>query len=737
MKQYKEGEKSQAICEHCGKVTPTTFAIRDVLFSETMGKVKNLLVAVCDICDRVVSVSPQSEPLIKEAVEELKKTGHPATMNFVKVTYQQTGESQKQNNMGMRAMQARAYSERGSQYLLVKAPPASGKSRALMFIGLDKLENQGIRKVIVAVPERSIGASFKPTNLKEHGFFRDWEVEDQWNLCTAGGAQSKVGKFQEFMKGDAEILVCTHATLRFAFDKIGSEPFANCLLAIDEFHHVSADADNKLGEVVRALLNDDRTHIVAMTGSYFRGDSLPVLRPEDEEKFTRVSYTYYEQLNGYTHLKTLGIGYHFYRGRYLDAIMDVFNVDKKTILHIPNVNAAESTKEKYEEVDRILDHLGDVVETDPVTGLHLVKHASGKILKIADLVEDDTRTRDNVMETLRNISSPDYVDIIIALGMAKEGFDWPYCEHALTVGYRGSLTEIIQIIGRATRDCEGKSHAQFTNLIAEPDASADSVTDAVNNMLKAIAASLLMEQVLAPNFKFKTRPSDDAIDGGTKVVDIDYSQSETTIAIKGFAEPSTPRVKQILESDLVDLTASIMQDDRVLEAAMNPDEIAPEVVTQVFIPKVIETKYPELSEQEVEEVRQHVVANAALKASSDGGMPEMNNNLIKMAGKFIKVQDLDIDLIDSINPFQLAYEVMSKSIDADVLKRIHGAITSKRIQMSEEEATALYPRIKAFNETHGKEPSLVSQNPMEKRMAEALEWLRNKKLERMRAQQST
>ncbi len=670
--------------------------------------------------------------------------------DFVNVTYEQTGESQKQNDMGMRAMQARAFAERGAQYLLVKAPPASGKSRALMFIGLDKLVNQGIGKVIVAVPERSIGASFRSTDLTTHGFFADWQVEDQWNLCTPGGDKSKVGKFIEFMEQEARsdtgatgnhraarILVCTHATLRFAYDRIGADPFANCLLAVDEFHHASADADNKLGEVVRGLLETDNTHIVAMTGSYFRGDSLPVLRPDDEEKFTRISYTYYEQLNGYSHLKTLGIGYHFYRGRYLDAIMEVLDPNKKTIIHIPNVNASESTGGgKYDEVDHILSHLGTFQKTDPQTGLHLVKHASGKILKVADLVEDDSRIRDNVMATLRNIESPDDLDIIIALGMAKEGFDWTFCEHALTVGYRGSLTEVIQIIGRATRDSEGKSHAQFTNLIAEPDTSSDNVADAVNNMLKAIAASLLMEQVLAPNFKFRTRPSDDAIDGGAKVVDIDYTQGEATIAIKGFAEPSTPRVKQILQSDLVDLTASVMQDERVLRAAMNPEEIAPEVVTQVYIPKVIEEKYPDLSEREAEEVRQHVVANAAIKASSNGGMPEMNNNLIKLANKMVNVRDLDIDLIDSINPFQLAYEIMSKSVDADVLKRIHGAIRSKRIQMTEEEALALVPRIKAFKAAHGKPPDLNAADPFEKRMAEALEWLRNKKRERMRAQQA-
>jgi superfamily II DNA or RNA helicase len=656
--------------------------------------------------------------------------------DFVKVSYPQTGASQQSNEIGMRDMQARVFAERSAQYLLVKAPPASGKSRALMFLGLDKLHHQGIRKVIVAVPERSIGASFRTTNLTEYGFFSDWEVEDQWNLCSPGSGASKVGQFQTFMQSDAQILICTHATLRFAYDKIGAEPFAQCLLAVDEFHHASADADNKLGEVVRGLLDDGRAHLVAMTGSYFRGDSLPVLRPEDEEKFTRVSYTYYEQLSGYSYLKTLGIGYHFYRGRYLDAIMDVLDPSKKTIIHIPNVNSGESTKEKYDEVDRIIDHLGVLEGTDAATGLHLVRHSSGKLLKVADLVDDDSKTRDKVMETLRNVSGPDDVDIIIALGMAKEGFDWPYCEHALTVGYRGSLTEIIQIIGRATRDSEGKSHAQFTNLIAEPDASTENVTDAVNNMLKAIAVSLLMEQVLAPNFKFKTRPSDDNMEGGAKVVDIDDYRGETTVAIINFAEPSTARVKQILESDLVDLTAAVMQDERVLRAAMNPDEIAPEVVNQVFIPKVIEEKYPDLSEQEIEEVRQQVVANATVKASTEDGMLEMNSNLIKLAGKMVNVQELNVDLIDSINPFQLAYEIMSKSVDADVLKSIHGAITAKRILMTEEEAIVLYPRIKMFKQTHGKEPSLSAADPFEKRMGEALIWLRKKKVERMRIQQA-
>lgn len=653
--------------------------------------------------------------------------------DYVNVNYAQTGESQNTNQYGMRAMQARAFDARNSQFMLVKAPPASGKSRALMFIGLDKLENQGIAKVIVAVPERSIGSSFKSTKLTDGGFFRDWLVNPQWNLTDGGGTQ-KTKAFADFMASDDGILVCTHATLRNVFEQLGAAAFANSVIAIDEFHHVSADENNRLGEVVRALMEDGRSHIVAMTGSYFRGDTTPVLRPEDEARFTRVTYTYYEQLNGYRDLKTLGIGYHFYRGRYVEAINEILDSNLKTIVHIPHVRSAESTTDKYTEVDRILDHLGTNLGRDPETGFDRIQRADGHILKVADLV-DDGANREKVMMSLRDIKGRDHVDIIIALGMAKEGFDWIWCEHALTVGYRGSLTEVIQIIGRSTRDAPGKIHAQFTNLIAEPDASEDRVTDAVNNMLKAIACSLLMEQVLAPNFKFRTMKDADELDGSRRESDIVYTGDDNVIAIRGFSEHSTARTRQILESDLNDLSAAIFQDESVLRAAMNPDEYAPEVVNQVFIPKVIARQYPDLTAEEIETVRQAVVANAVFKSPSVSIEQQADTKFVRMAERLINIDEIDIDLIDSINPFQRAYEILSKSVTADVLKTIHGAITSTKVAMSEEEAVSLYPRIKAFVADKKVEPSLVSPNPLERRMAEALAWIRDAKRRKMAAAQ--
>lgn len=633
--------------------------------------------------------------------------------DLIKVEYAQNGKSTATDALGMREMQAKAFAARDSRYLLIKAPPASGKSRALMFIGLDKLFNQELKKVIVAVPERSIGASFASTKLTASGFFADWEVKDGNNLCSPGGDAGKVAAVQRFLAGPDPVLVCTHATLRFAHDAIDETLLNDTVVAIDEFHHVSAAEDSRLGELLRSLIANTSAHVVAMTGSYFRGDAIPVLEAEDEAKFTKVTYNYYEQLNGYTYLKSLGIGYHFYQGRYVDAIHEVLDTDKKTILHIPSVQSGESTKDKVREVDSILDGIGELDRQDDATGVIHVKRPDGRMLKVADLVNDDPSQRPKIVEYLRTMQDIDDIDLIIALGMAKEGFDWPYCEHALTVGYRGSLTEIIQIIGRCTRDSPNKTHSQFTNLIAQPDAGDAEVKLAVNNMLKAITASLLMEQVMAPNFKFKTKRSPDDSSGLGE------------LKIGGFKEPSTVRVKQIVESDLNDLKAQILQDQTMLKAM--PGNIDPEVMNKVLIPKIIRTRYPDISEDEVEEVRQHVVTDAVVK---NGEVKDVGDKrFVLMAGRFVNIDDLHIDLIDTVNPFQKAFEILSKSVTKQVLKLIQEAIDTTRVDMTEEEALLLWPKIQLFVRETGERPELSSTDPLERRMAGALLLLQKQRRE--------
>ena len=661
----------------------------------------------------------------------------------VSVSYARNGSSTKANSLGMRPMQERAYERRGEQYLLIKSPPASGKSRALMFIALDKLQNQNLKQAIIVVPEKSIGASFNDEPLTKYGFWADWTVQPRWNLCNAPGSDNggKVNSVGAFLDGNDKVLVCTHATFRFAVDRFGVEKFDECLVAIDEFHHVSADPDSKLGQHLGAFIARDRAHIVAMTGSYFRGDAMPVLAPQDEAKFDTVTYTYYEQLNGYEYLKQLDIGYFFYSGSYVDDIAGVVDADEKTIIHIPNVNSRESTKRgKTTEVSEIMGALGSWDGKDPETGFDLVKRNDGRVLKIADLVDDGPDRHAKVLASLKDPAQKnnrDHVDIIIALGMAKEGFDWIWCEHALTVGYRSSLTEIVQIIGRATRDAPGKTRARFTNLIAEPDASESAVTEAVNDTLKAIAASLLMEQVLAPRFNFTPKnPQSGPVEGfdygegGYDPIKGNVGFNEETgqfhIEIKGLAEPKSKEAERICSEDLNEVIAAFVQDKTAVERGLFDEELIPEELTQVRMGKIIKDKYPELDEEDQEAVRQHAIAALNLTqqakqiALGGGGSEESANTaLIDGVRKFaMDVRELDIDLIDRINPFGEAYAILAKTMSEDSLKQVAAAIAAKRTSLTPEEAKELAVRAVKFKKERGRLPSIDSQDAWERRMAE-------------------
>ena len=672
------------------------------------------------------------------------------TVPSVSIATAHTGASSKANELGMRTMQERAYTKRGEQYLLIKSPPASGKSRALMFIALDKLNNQGLQQAIVVVPERSIGGSFADEPLSQHGFYWDWRVAPQWNLCNAPGideprvAKSKVDAVRAFLNSCDKVLVCTHATFRFAVEELGIDAFDNRLIAIDEFHHVSANPDNKLGSQLSAFINRDKVHLVAMTGSYFRGDSEAVLAPSEENKFETVTYTYYEQLNGYRWLKSLDIGYFFYTGRYVDAVAKVLDPALKTIVHIPNVNARESLKDKEREVNEIMSALGDWQGVDPATGFHLIKAKDGRPLKVADLVDDsDAARRSKVLGALKDPAQKnnrDNVDVIIALGMAKEGFDWIWCEHALTIGYRSSLTEIVQIIGRATRDAEGKERSRFTNLIAEPMADQAAVAEAVNDMLKAISASLLMEQVLAPRYEFTPKDTgpkegfnygpEGYQPGGTNL-GVNETTGQFHVEINGLNTPQSTEATRICKEDLNEVVTSFLQDKTVLERGLfDKENTLPEELTQLRMGKIVRERYPDLSDVDQEAIRQHAIAAMNITQQAKLALAQADANasenvqgstaLLDGVRKFVNVRELDIDLIDRINPFDAAYAVLAKAMDEKSLRQVQASIAAKKVSIPEDEARELAKRALQFKNERGRLPDINSADAWEKRMAEGV-----------------
>ena len=673
------------------------------------------------------------------------------TVPSVTLATQRTGLSSRTNSLGMRPMQERAYAKRGEPYLLIKSPPASGKSRALMFIALDKLHNQGLKQALIVVPERAIGGSFADEPLTHSGFPWDWVVKPQWNLCNAPGAdepsvaRSKVQAVGQFLASGDPALICTHATFRFAVDELGVAAFDNRLIAIDEFHHISSHPDNRLGSQLALFLARDKAHIVAMTGSYFRGDAAAVLSPSDEARFETVTYTYYEQLNGYQYLKALDIGYFFYTGRYLDAIMKVLDPALKTIVHIPNVNSRESLKDKHKEVEEIMDALGTWRGVDPVTGFHTIERPvsqGGGLIKVADLVDDgDPAQRSRVLAALKDPTqrgNRDHVDIIIALGMAKEGFDWIWCEHALTIGYRSSLTEIVQIIGRATRDAPGKATARFTNLIAEPDAAEATVVDAINDTLKAIAASLLMEQVLAPRFEFTPKNAGPQADfdygpegyvEGRSNVGVNETTGQYHVEIGGLTMPKSPEASRVCREDLNEVITAFVQDKSALERGLfDQENTLPEELTHLRMGKIVRERYPELTTADQEAVRQHAVAALVLTQQAKqqqvdqpvGSEDKGNLALIQGVRRFVNVRDLDIDLIDRINPFEAAYAVLAKAMDEKTLRQVQTTIAAKRLAIPVEEARELAQRALQFKQERGRLPDINALDAWERRMAEGV-----------------
>ena len=619
------------------------------------------------------------------------------------ITYAQTGASVSSDNLGMRPMQRKVYERRNEQYILLKSPPASGKSRAFMYIALDKMAYQGIKKVIIAVPEKTIAASFRPTDLRTGGFFKDWEPDDEYNLCGPGSDEGKVKKFKGFFDNPgAKILICSHATLRFAYQAINKPSvFNGCFLGIDEFHHASSDVESsKLGDLVRGVILGSTAHVMAMTGSYFRGDGIPVLDPEIEAKFTTVTFSYYDQLSGYKYLHTITLSYDFYSGTYFNVLAKDLDTRMKTIIHIPNVNSRESTKEKYDEVDRIIDLIGEYVSTDEASGMYLVRTRDGRMLRVMDLVNEDGRERRQTY-IQKHAEEKNFMDILIALNMAKEGFDWPPCEHMLTVGYRGSLTEIVQIIGRCTRDYPGKEEARFTNIIAEPDAETSEVAEAVNNLLKAVTASLLMEQVLLPKWDLKTK-----------------------LPKLQLVEPESDKAKKIIDSEMDNLLESIMTNQEVIQAM--PKKNAGKLINKGLIPKILIEKYPDLSERDREAVRQRIVTELIIpkkinEEEEKAGSPDVR--LLHFANNIIlDIRDLDINLIDSINPFEEAFQIVAKSIDKQTLGAIKEAIDRKMDRLpsfTEAELMIYVPQAAAFYEETGILPDRLAEDPYEAKLGEA------------------
>jgi superfamily II DNA or RNA helicase len=420
---------------------------------------------------------------------------------------------------GMRRWQEEAFDVlKEKSHMILNAPTGSGKSWLMCSLSAYKMKKNKKLRCIISVPQTIIANGFVEANmLMPDGGKIEWMAEN--DLCSQKTDEGTIKKVLQWLVDpyvtlSQRILLCSHATLVAAYKKIKENKsfdlLENLLLWVDEAHHLKSGVvegfdnsvmSNGIGELVNFACGRPNIEIGLATATLFRGDRMSLLAPKIESKFTRYNLPYDKYLESMNHLRSFSFDFALCGPNYCEAIGKLVKDKKKDVIHIPSVNSRHSTGDKHKEVSAIIEkykkiHGNKVIESDD--GLtSLVK--KDNVFKICDLVDEDLR--DEKKDYINNIKgNKDALDAVIALGMFKEGANWIWAERSIIVGARASLVDVVQIIGRLFRDAEGKENVSVIQLLpfSLDQKNEEEFEFNLNNYLKAIFASLILENILRP-----------------------------------------------------------------------------------------------------------------------------------------------------------------------------------------------------------------------------------------------
>jgi superfamily II DNA or RNA helicase len=417
-----------------------------------------------------------------------------------------------------------------AHYPMIVAPTGCGKSKAVWAISILQMQRHGVRKVIILVPQTIIGKSYDDGVMRTsiHGDL-EWVIAPKDRLTSP--TTSKMAKkehFVTFLKSCGRALICSYQTFVAAYNclskKDREELFAGVFVWVDECHHLAFSKNgqkaefNRMGHIIDELVsNVPSCRIGMVTATYLRGDLQSILRPETCKKFSIYEYSYERYFNSMKYLETFEykfIPYQRKKGKVAPALVvgslfDEWNA--KTIIYVPHA-LSNCSHGKTSEVQAILESIGldenglkDYPEDE--NGLIHIIRKDGTKLKVINLVDEEDRDRKKLyIEDIRNDrdekireANRQKLDVVIALGMFKEGADWEFAERSIIIGYRGSLGELVQITGRLFRDIPGKKHVEVNHLI---EATLATQTSDFEGDLKKIMSSLigvmLMENIYSP-----------------------------------------------------------------------------------------------------------------------------------------------------------------------------------------------------------------------------------------------
>lgn len=568
-----------------------------------------------------------------------------------------------------------------SPIALINAPTGSGKSTMLSMLAYQRTITDNSKKTIIAVPQTVIGKGFSTKVFKlPSGQVIDWSVGV--DLCT--NAKDTVEQFSNFLKEDIfyseaypfeRILVCTHATLVAAFQSLSQEDkqtyWNNLLVCIDETHHLQMHeiADevynmNSLGQVVDYSFRNNN-EIILVSATMFRGDQKGLVSDElltDAVKYNLPFDKYMEEMK---HLKSFSYDFIIDTNEYTQDISKCINnlfLDnlKKLFIYIPHPKSYMSSGNKIQEIQDILEQLktnlnGDKITLDENTGIYHITNILGLDYKVCDLVDENLSKR-----TIRFVNNEiinkdkDALDCVIALNRAKEGFDWEHANGMIVVGQRNSLTDVIQMVGRLLRDKQGKEKVKALHMLpfSPNQPTAPNLDNSLNDFFKAIAISLLMEDVFAPT---PLQTNDDSAPTGQLSGNSSSSVSSNIFDDLELDENQRADLFDKAQKSLVNIAGGLVES----QGTYSPEELKEQMPS--IMQKWVEENNIEADEDQIEELAKKVYNQFAKRT-------------LQMQG--INVSNINWQMIESADPIEFTLRYVGKDTTLESLKELRRLISA-------------------------------------------------------------
>ena len=578
---------------------------------------------------------------------------------------------------------------------IINAPTGSGKTLEMCYLSSDFIANKIKHKAIICVPQTIIAGGFQ----KEYelvfpdGTSREWHIEN--DLCEdLSTEKSKSNRLIEFLseynsdRATDRIILCTHQTLGRVFQRLQEENklslFQNLYLWMDEAHHSmnTENGSNNMGEIVNHFLSHPEKGLIVnlATATLFRGDRQAIIQNGMVDSFLRYNLSYDKYFEGLDYLKSFSFDFLLHKNGWFEPIKELFK-DKtgKTIVFIPTPNSRHSTGDKYQEVWEVIWAIAgrrNAKYTEDENGVVTI-HKNGKDIVIVDLVDEDKQEAGKRFV----LDHPGKVDVIINIKIFAEGADWPEANREIIVGTKNSLNQLMQMIGRLFRDDKSKAGIPVEIIQVVPHVSPkinkDKFKEQLNDYMKAIYASLILEMIINP-ITLSIPLSKEPIEREVKVNEIMEYLMET-----------------VGDSEYINLI------EEIGNSFIEFRDAHPEIKT-----KELEEEYGKIVSESLKESGVelfNVELTEMIIGSFKRRTTEVNKSL-KQVLKGIDVSNIDFDIIKESDPiigFFLAYTNVGCGIKD--LKELRNVIDALHERWMEN-----FNKVKEFVETNGEYPSRLS-----------------------------